>query len=260
MWARRDFIKRMAWLGAAMLLPFDRLRLAAPMGQVDARAGAEGELYAGFVLLPEDVAAPSFVKSPELGPALVCGVRDESAQPEPPEHWPYASLHMFDTVAELRDAVDFPFYILEKTPPGLRLGTISTLSSATGDVCSATLGFEGYNSEADYWECKVSLSAQPKFPRPVPLWCTRVELDTRAIPLRKVDFLPSPGVSAVGLAGHAHYWIHGDVLHTLAIHTLPAGQPTGAEALAVQEARAVAASLAVEEARGLAASLALVCR
>jgi hypothetical protein len=67
----------------------------------------EGELFAGFVLLPEGAPMPSFVKEPALGVPNMCGVGVGMGGPEPT-----AVTTNFLNAADILTKIDFP-------PPGI---------------------------------------------------------------------------------------------------------------------------------------------
>jgi len=120
------------------------------------------------------------------------------------------------TAADLAKEVDFPVYTFSKLPEGLRPIGANLIRHKTGEVFATSVDFQSYNKETDGWETRVSIWAQPDFPRPFPLWSSdSVEPGGLAVVLEKVDFLPSPGIMVATQQGYVFHWIEKDVLYTL---------------------------------------------
>lgn len=169
-----------------------------------------GELYAGFLLLPEEIPVPAFVKYPLLGPPILCGVGQKE-----PQLTGYSRL--FTSVEEIAASLDFPIYTLSNLPTEFQSRGGSIIWHNTGEIYAASVHFEVYNKESNLWETVVSIWAQPEYPKPYPLWWRApVEPDGPAITLNKIDSLPTLGIRSDSQQGNVFYWIKDDILYTLA--------------------------------------------
>jgi hypothetical protein len=207
MWSRRKFIRALGILGGAMLSPLYRFEGSRSYAQ----SPSTGELYAGFLLLPEGAPVPASVKYPELGIPIVCGVGAGRGGPEPT-----AASKRLETAEGLAKEVQFPIYTLGDLPDGLRPAGASLIKHKSGDIFAASVNFELHNAKTDSWETTVSIWVYPDFPRPFPLWSSNpVELGGPAITLEKVDFLPSSGIVTAARRGYVFHWIRNNVFYTL---------------------------------------------
>lgn len=177
----------------------------------------EGEIWEGFLLLPEGASVPKFVIYPELGIPIVCGVGVAQGGAIPT-----AVSEIFNSVEALAQVVNFPVYTLDHLPEGLRVGNVHLIKHRTGEIFAAFVAFHSYNKTTNNWETIVSIWAHPEFPRPFPLWSSNpVEPDGPAVRPMKVDFLPSPGVEVTTQAGYVYHWIRQEVLYTLTVEPSP---------------------------------------
>lgn len=234
MFTRRDFIKVMGWLGGIILTPLGRLRRWESTDLARADAPPEGELYAGFLLLPEGTPIPPMVSPSELGVPIMCGVGVGRGGPHPTAVTKYMNTHH-----DLAQEVSFPVYTFYKLPGHLRAAGAHLIKHETGEVFSAAVNFDSYNLEAREWEeGTVSISADPDFPRPFPLWSSNpVEPGGPATTLEKVDFLPAPGIMVVTQDGYVFHWIENEILFTMVMEHTPS----------LEEARSLARSLVMVE-------------
>lgn len=225
--SRRSFIKTLAALGGALLVPLDRLTGGhiVPGAQVQAPAQAEGELYEGFVLLPEDTPVPSFVSPsrygiPRFGHAVpgAGAVTTDLASAE-----------------ELAAKIGLPVYTLGRLPAGLRPRGATLVQHPTGEVFGAWVAFESYVLHLKAWACTVDVWIQPDFPQPLPLTIPRKLLESDQKAARKVGFLPTPGVALRGGRNTAFHWIERDVYYRLRTDLDPS----------IAEADALAATLTI---------------
>jgi len=210
---RRDFIKALGVLGAAILNPFHRwFRVqdvqAAPV--VDSSLSS-AEVYAGFILLTEDEPVPEFVRKPAVGPPIVCGVESGKGGPKI-----NAVLQSFDTLEQIKERINFPIYTLNKLPDQFHPAGGYILGYDTGQIYGVSLGYQAVDTTSGLIESTISLWAEPHFPRPFPLWSTEpVEPGGPAIVLEKVDFLPSPGIMVATPLGYVFHWIERDIFYML---------------------------------------------
>jgi len=217
MLTRREFVKVLVAMGgSAMLSPLGRLkRLYSDEPSLEQSTTSQtpliGELYAGFLLLPDGAPVPPTVKYPERGVPTFCGVgagRD-SLEPTP-------VIRSFSAVTDLTQEVNFPVYTLSKLPEGLHLAGANLIQHKTGEIFAAVIDFQSRHRHSGDWETTVSIWAQPEFPRPFPLWSSKpVEPGGPAVILEKVGFLPSPGVMVTDQQGAVFHWIENGVLYTL---------------------------------------------
>lgn len=216
MLTRREFIKIMGVLGTFVLSPVRRLgRWSASEVAID----PAGELFSGFILLPEGAPIPEFVIPAQLPQTKSCGMVEGLE-----ESLHDAFLENLDTLTMAKDRVSFPLYDFDKLPGQLRQGKSYILSNDMGDVYRITVRYEFYDRTSDSWVTALTLWVDPDFPRPYPLWASEpVEPDGPAMVLEKVNFLPSPGVRIVTQEGFACFWIESDALYTLIAEPSPIG-------------------------------------
>jgi hypothetical protein len=211
MLTRRDFIKGMAWLGGVVLFPFNWLAKSSSLPETGSKA--EGELYAGFVLLPEGAPVPDFVQPPKLRPCHedCAGAGGEDCG------LGFVTRH-FGGAEDLAREAGFPLYTLNSFLPGLYLANAYIVGYTTGEIDSAWLGFDAYDTATNYDECLAFILALPDFPRPYPLWSSGpVEPGGPAVVLEKVDLLSIPEIRVVNDWERVYYWIQDDVFYTLCI-------------------------------------------
>ena len=184
---RRDFIKTMSLLSGAVLAPVRWLgKWAGVQPAQMEELSEEGELYAGFVLLPEGAKVPDFVQDEKLGMPNMCGVGKENGS-----EVVQAVYSHLDSANELVIQTRLPIYTLELLPEGLQPSGASILSHKTGELYCGTVIFEAYNDTFEDWHTALSIEARVDFPHPVPLWTSQpVEEGGFPIFLEKVDYLP----------------------------------------------------------------------
>lgn len=213
--SRRNFIKWMGSIGAVLLTPIRHLSKSVP---IDTTQDEQlGELYAGFVLLPENAPIPSFVTMPKVGIPNMCGVGQADGVPSPK-----AVTEKYGSVEQLSNAVNFPIYRPNVLPGNFRQGTFHIMRHETGEIYSTDIGYEEFNSKANRWQCNISLSALPDYIRPMPLWSSNpVEPGGPSNILEKTDILPSPGIQIKTQTGYVFYWIQEDIFYTMIIDPIP---------------------------------------
>ena len=208
---RRDFIKTMSLLSGAVLAPVRWLGKwtgISPRNMIE-EENPVGELYAGFLLLPEGVKVPEFVEYPTSGTPAVCGVGD--AKDSSMTGFGKA----FSTLEELTKEIPFPFYTLDPLPSNIRFAGGSMLLHSTGKIYDASTCFEILNPENDRWDIFAAIEIQPEYPRPYPLWSVEnTEMDSFTSQFEKVDFLPAAGVAISTVRGYVFHWLEDDRLHT----------------------------------------------
>jgi len=197
---RRDFVRTMAMVGvSALLIPLDKsewlesveqLPKGSSLHPLSFQEPSGGELYGGFLLLPDGAPVPPIVRYPARGIPIVCGVGVGRGGPNPT-----AVSKQLDTATDLANEVDFPVYTLKECVKELRPSGANLIKYETGQVFAAAVDFQSYSKQAAKWETTASIWAQPDFPRPFPLWASDpVEPDGPAVVLEKTDALPTPGI------------------------------------------------------------------
>lgn len=170
----------------------------------------EGELYEGFLLLPEGAPVPATVMQSKLGIPIVCGVGVGRGGPEPT-----AIVESVSSAIDLPNKTQFPIYTFSKLPSQIRSASATLIRHSSGEVFTSSVDFQTYNKNNGVWETTISIWAQPDFPRPLPLWSsTPAELGGPAVVLEKVDFLPSPGIRVTTDNGYVFHWIENDIFYT----------------------------------------------
>jgi hypothetical protein len=213
MLSRRDFIKMIGSF-AVILTPINRL-LRQTDSSLQIEEPPDGELFAGFLLLPEDAPLPNIIKKPKFGIPNECGIGLTTGMPENN----FFTLQ-FNTMKELAQKVDFPIYRLDNIQDGMKQGNISLIKTLEQDVYLVSTGYEVYNPATGIWECSIWIVEQTDFPYPVPIWQNEpVEPDVPGVLPEKVDFLPEPGVMVKTQSGYVFHWIESDILHTIVLES-----------------------------------------
>lgn len=213
MLTRRDFIKFMSLMGGVVLNPFQRL--GNWLG-VETAVGAEeavGELYAGFVLLPDGADFPPFIQLPKL-PLL-----------DMEGNHVHAEYKQFNTAEDLANYVGFPIYDTDHFQESLRLTTSTAIGHSQSGVYEASLGFEFFDPTINEWRNGVSIHALKDYFHPYPLWShPPATFGEPEVILEKVDFLPTPGIYVDTAYGFVCHWMERDILYTLYSEPSPVGR------------------------------------
>ncbi len=210
-WERRRLLQQGSALAALALLR--RLPGGLPMARPENApptppATGAGEVWEGFVLLPEGAPIPSFVT---CAPAPILCQTDGSPEAEAlrGEVLPVRDL------AEARAQIPFPLYRPTELP--FQQGQVIRFRGG-GRVFIVMLDF-GRASEPEG-----SLWARPIYPRPYPVWPVRhPEQPEIPVPPTKVFFTPAPGVLLPTVDGYMVQWIKQDVLYILVTYHDPEG-------------------------------------
>jgi hypothetical protein len=209
-WGRRRLLQQGGALAALALLR--RLPGGSPMARPEKDpptppATGAGELWEGFVLLPEGAPIPPFVT---CAPAPILCQTDGSPEAEAlrGEILPVQDLN------EARARSSLPLY----QPVGMPLhqGRIIRFQQG-GSVFSVMLDFGLKEPEVRLW-------ARPIYPRPYPIWPVRhPDQPERLIQPEKISFTPAPGVLLPTADGYMVQWIERSILYTLLTHHDPDG-------------------------------------
>ena len=217
---RRDFIKTMSLLSGAVLAPVRWLGKWAGVQPAQGEVPEVGELYAGFVLLPEGAPMPAYVR---CAPApMLCQVNDVR---DPDALALRGETLWFDNFSEWISKVSFTTYILNPIPVDIEFVQGHLIRFAqSGEEFAASIDYGPANGH----EPLLSISARPIFPRPYPIWPVVSPIQTEGLTdgvqdemvmayAEKVDFTPTPGLMLPTEQGHLLYWIKQDILYTLVV-------------------------------------------
>ncbi len=212
---RRDFLKFVGGIGMIILTPIRRLNLF-PRKQLE--QDIMGELYSGFLILPEGAPIPSIVKGPKLGFPNECGIGVVSEVPDR-----RFITQEYDTLEEFTRDTRVAMYSLKEIPKDTQLGSVSTIKTIDGEIYLVSLGYETYRADVDVWQCTIWLLAQMDFPYPIPIWHNNpVEPNGPAVRPEKVDFLPKPGIMVRTQNGYVFHWIENSIFFTLVFEDIKA--------------------------------------
>jgi hypothetical protein len=162
-----------------------------------------GELYEGFLILPEHESIPDFVQPPPKGYPQLCGVGDIQAT---------GLTNYPSSFEEFISSFSLPVITLED----IEQRSTDTFTSyitqyETGEVFFAL--HQIYYIELD---ALVSFSMQTNFASPYPVYIFNpVEEGHRAIIPEKVDFLPTPGLAVITENETFLTWIQNDLLYSI---------------------------------------------
>jgi hypothetical protein len=201
--SRRQVLKA---LGASGTLLFTPLNKVFDVSSADSIAQADTTTtYSGFILLPADAQAPTFIKGPPLGFPKVCGLGDQRAT---------ALSSHFNDHGALVQSTNVPLYELTKLPPSASAADGYTIQFDWGGLFCASLDYRAPNPSGKTVSV-ATLYAQTQFPSPYPFW------EETGIQVKRVDFLPVPGIQIATIVGFNFYWISKDVFYQLTLKSNP---------------------------------------
>ncbi len=211
--SRRSFVRGMAAVATVVLLPVDKLISPRPAAavSVQGQATGEGELYAGFLLLPAYAPVPSFVEPPRLGKP-VFGDTAQGANVD------RAATTYVESEQLIPREIGAPFYTFADLPAVFHPGRPILVRHSSGEPYRAVAGFLQRRQGADHDECTVSIDTLLQIPKPFPFWSAPP--GARGTPLgipEKVDFLPSPGIAVQSALGYLFLWIERDILYSVRV-------------------------------------------
>jgi predicted DCC family thiol-disulfide oxidoreductase YuxK len=210
-WGRRRLLRQsLALAGLALLRRIPggthAPRTTGSAGSASPRLGpGEGELWEGFVLLPEGAPIPPFVR--QVPTPILCQT-DGSPEAEALR----GETLTFTEPERLRSLIRFPLYVPSRLPPGIVWqGAAVTRFARSGEVFSVSLNFGDGEGVP-----RLRVIAQPMYPSPYPVWPVYAP-DRPEEPIfpEKVFFTPRPGLLLPSAWGHLMVWLEEDVLHVL---------------------------------------------
>jgi hypothetical protein len=196
---RRRFLVGLGSLAGTVALRAPLLR-GLIGGTQSAQAGARS--VGSFVLLSDGDPVPANSKLTASVPNFD-GVTANGTSP--------AIAKSFDSPGELAKGIGIPMYELASPPSWLALGPINAVQNNSGQVYSATVGYQ--TKIEDALITVVDVTASEIYLSPMPVWDTRINDDVHAV--AAVDYLPAPGVHQVAAEGHVFHWIERGVLYRL---------------------------------------------
>jgi predicted DCC family thiol-disulfide oxidoreductase YuxK len=158
-WGRRRLLQQGGALAALALLR--RFPGDPPMArpEKDPPAAGAGELWEGFVLLPEGAPIPPFVR--QVPTPILC-----QTDGRPEAEALRGETLTFTEPERLRSLIRFPLYGPSRLPPGIVWqGAAVTRFARSGEVFSVSLNFGDGEGVP-----RLRVIAQPMYPSPYPVW------------------------------------------------------------------------------------------
>lgn len=206
---RRDFIKMLGIVGAAILSPLDRIGNKIYSKKNYLSGNDVGEEFAGFLLLPDGADTPEFVLYPKSGIPIFCGVGDGPS--------PTAS-GVTVSIEDLSEKVNFKLYKIANQIDNLAPLEGTIIYQPDSKIFCITIDYGRNISESNIREGGVSIWAYSSFPYPYPIWSSDpVEINGPFVKNEKVEFLPMPGVLTITPTMQIAHWIENDILYKIII-------------------------------------------
>jgi hypothetical protein len=215
MFNRRDFIKFMSLMGGVVLNPFQRFGNWSGLAADMIEETFVGELYGGFVLLPDGVPLPYFVEPSLYGGIFECGV---GIGIDAVDNWPRFIINKFANETDMKNSVGFPLYSIDYLTHGIRLANVYSVLTNKGELLSITLCYESYDSKLKLSSTTVSLAMYLDFMRPFPLYYSKT--NNQYEPARifeEVNILSNIGFREATMEGFVYYWIDREILYVLTV-------------------------------------------
>lgn len=171
---------------------------------------ALGELYEGFLLLPEDAIIPSTV-------TCTGGIMLHHGDPHGASTG--ETLH-FDDLDDLANFLPFPFYVPTILPDGIQfMGCDVVRYAVSKEIYQVFVYYGSYRSDYESLQTQIAVWAERKYCRPYPLGPGQAVLNLNRVPVppEKIAFTPSPGVLIPAGSGHKMHWIQNDTAYTLVV-------------------------------------------
>ncbi len=204
---RRSFIKILAGISPIFLTQF---KLLAPLLNgisIQDSSNQTGEIYAGFLILPENVPIPEFI-TPGGSISL-----EGSGNAQKGKTTAFAS------ISEIWDYVHFPIFAAGQLPSNYHFSTAVLYQfSETNEVWAVRLDYLPEPIE----EGQINIWALPDFPRPFPVWPVRDPNNPEGelISPQKIQ-LPQPALMIPSMLGYDFTWILGDILYSISVENHP---------------------------------------
>ncbi len=199
MFTRKQVLKVVGLSSVLPFIPIDIVRRGFVSHAASIRDSTVGELYAGFLLLPDQTPVPPTVTPSRFGIPIVC------TQGEAPAT---AVVTHFDAHTDVQKRSRVQLYTFN-APASLQPVGGEVIEHEFGILFGAETLFQSPLGQVRFW-------AQSDFARPFPMWSGPNSAGS-AVQLDKVDFLPAPGLRVTAPLGYVFYWIARDVLYRLTI-------------------------------------------
>lgn len=213
MFTRKQVLKVVGLSSVLPFIPIDVAGLGSAIHAASAQDATVGEIYAGFLLLPDESPVPSTVTPAKFGVPIMCTQGGASVT---------AIVTYFDTHKDVQKRSQMQLYTFGNMPVNLQPAGGQVIEHEFGPIFGAETFFQSSQGSARLW-------AQSDFTRPFPMWSGPNSAGA-AVQLDKVDFLLTPGLRVTAPLGYVFYWIARDVLYRLTIEKTIAA--TDAQALA----------------------------
>lgn len=208
--SRRRFLQLSgSFLGFAALAFLDRpgvprLGLIGHTHEISALAlgrREDGEIYEGFLLLPEGAPIPDYVVPPPLCPPELNAI-----------------ITRFDSVQDLENAVNFRAYMPKRLPGNIHLRDISLLQYPDGQMYEIFVIHEVLNEQSGELIAPLVTRISPNYYTPHPLFYTvGNQPDGIETVMNRVSILPSNGIRVLTAAGFVYHWFVDELLYTFIV-------------------------------------------
>lgn len=205
--SRRSFIKILASVSPIFLPQFKWFSRLYQNTNSKATENLTGEIYAGFIILPENAPMPKFI-TPGKGISLEGNGTNRKGKSV-----------LFGNISDISDYVHFPIFYPSQLPINFNLSAVVLYQVVeTNEIWAVRLDFSSGTEN----EGQITLWALPDFPRPFPVWPIRDPKNPEGdlILPAKVQ-LTSPGLMIPSMLGYDFTWITGDILYSLAVENHP---------------------------------------
>ncbi len=216
--SRRKLLKVLSASGVALSIPASKIASLTSIARASSNVDGQGELYGGFLLLPNNTPPPSSVKFPAAGIPQICGVGGQGAT---------AISRQFGNHNDLRKAVPFPIPTFARLPQGVTPIGGEIIEYPWGDTFAATINFGTASSDPSMSTVVATIVAQLTFPQPYPVWYTPgPDLSLPFYPPEKTTVLSASALRFISprIAQTSYLWIQKGVLYQLALKQVPVDQ------------------------------------
>ncbi len=213
---RRNVIKKVAIAGGLLLFPFTQFRkikLFLSNSPKTTLPAESGDLFAGFLILPENTTLPSFIVPPRY---LTDAVNNHRNLPIGSSFW--FQQYSYSSIQEMVNDIKVPMFCLKDLPDQLFFGHAYILADEIGNVQSEWISYDTFNSEISCTESVIALRAEPDYYRPYPIWQNpQVEPDYPGSVIEKISNPTRQGILMISSEERVYYWIENDVLYSMII-------------------------------------------
>lgn len=180
-----------------------------------------GELFGGFLLLPEGAPVPAGVQDYRLGIPTMCGVTDGDLDASLHTHGVAEHVDVPDAKV-LRDRGNLPIYeIADPHQVLVRPLGASIIRHDNGDTFGGWLTYSSVGEVSAEPSAALSIWIQMDYQKPFPIWASPF------VELQKVGFTPGgAGILIRNPFGYAMHWIENESYYMLSVDDLSVrGEP-----------------------------------